>query len=174
MNTSGKPILTAMLALSTLAGAPALPKNETFTQIDPKYPPDLTSGPTVSVLGKSAKWNVGEIIIDASKATKKYAAEGGQCLFPVAYQVRNIGLAPSGKFTVLFKTGATDVTAASFDSIPPGGTKSKVLTVVFKAGAQSLGLKIDQGNVVTEINEKNNSFGVRFRVTGSCLPARSD
>ncbi len=44
---------------------------------------------------------------------------------------------------MLFATGATDVTADSFDSIPPGGVVTKVLTVVFKGGAQSLGLKVD-------------------------------
>jgi hypothetical protein len=172
MKTFPGPLLLEALVLAALASMPAASQNDTYQQIDPKYPPDLTAGPTVSVAGKSAPWKGGEIIVDAAKATKKYAIEGGQCLFPVTYQVRNIGALPSGKFTVLFKSGATDVTADSFDSIPPGGAKTKVLTVVFKAGAQSLGLKVDQGDLVKEGNEKNNSSGIRFRVTGSCLPVR--
>lgn len=93
-----------------------------------------------------------------AKATKKYAADGGQCLFPVSYQVRNIGQQPSGKFTVLFATGATDVTADSFDSIPPGGVVTKVLTVVFKGGAQSLGLKVD--GLLPALTLERQGFGI--------------
>ncbi len=90
----GASAMSSALARSTLASMPATPQGGTYMPIEPKYPPDLTSGPTTSVAGKSSTWKGAEIVVDATMATRKCAADGGQCLFPVTFQVRNIGLQP--------------------------------------------------------------------------------
>ena len=147
----------------------ALGNTGPVNDIQPMAAPDLTATNNLTVGGKTVSWG-GEVLLNADQAIAKYATAGGQCAFNVSYGLRNQGLSPSGTFTSRWKSSKSIEQLVSIASIGPGATQSLQAVVKFSAGSGALGLAIDSGGTVTETNEKNNQFGIRTSVNGSCMP----
>jgi hypothetical protein len=137
--------------------------------IPPTAGPDLTATNNLNVGGKTVSWG-GEVLLNADQAVAKYTTAGGQCAFHVTYTLRNQGLAPSGSFMSRWTSTKNIQQVVSLASLAPGATQALQVLVKFSSGAGSLGLAIDSSGAVSEINEKNNQFGIRVTVNGSCMP----
>ncbi len=103
----------------------------------------------------------------------------GKCAFNVAYNEINIGTAPTTPdFINKLYVDATDVAINSGQHLNAGEGKPVDTQAYLTEGSHALTLKLDDGNLVTESNESNNQFSIKYTLkcngqgnpTGQQLP----
>lgn len=133
--------------------------------VPPKGLPDITSAQQITIGSTAAQWGT-IVTVDAKEAL---SAQNGICQFAVQHTARNIGLAPTGPFDSLIKSGpAPGSSARTWGSLSPGSQDTQKDMVALKPGMNDVQLAIDHPGKVQEVSETNNQFRVRVSVTGTC------
>jgi tetrahydromethanopterin S-methyltransferase subunit D len=91
-------------------------------------------------------------------------AQPGKCAFNVTYDESNIGTAPTSPLYAnkLKLIGPTDVAVNSARHLNVGETKQVDTQAYFTEGSNALMLYLDDGNAVSESNEGNNFFSIKY------------
>lgn len=101
------------------------------------------------------------------------AQAGGRCTFSVSYAIKNQGARDAAAFAARFRAGegpkAPQLAVSPDLAVAAGQTRSVLSQFPLTgAGPQTLRLNLDEANVVTELDEANNSGQVTLSVEGSC------
>jgi len=131
--------------------------------------PDLTAGSVVTVGGHPTHWGAGVTLTYADSLVKPRP----YCAFNIVYTLANIGLGNAGPpDTAAFKNvirvdGATVSIQSALSQA--ASTHRVIMTQAYlPLGVHTLTLDIDDGNAVTESNEANNHFAMKYQLTGDC------
>src|SRR5262249_2647009 len=96
----------------------------------------------------------------------------GKCAFNVTYDESNIGAgATSPLYTNKLKLiGPTDVAVNTGRHLNVGETKTVTTQPYLTEGSNALMLYLDDGNAVSESNEGNNFFSIKYRLKCKVTP----
>src|SRR5215471_8411692 len=157
--------------------APPPVKIQPIPQTRPTPParnlPDITDlksgiiiGGAVGVAGeKFVPWGTTADLSDVTPlAVAGTVAPQGKCAFNITYHESNIGTAPTSPlYTNKLKViGPTDVAVNSGRHLNAGENKEVDTQAYLPEGSNALMLYLDDGNVVTESNEGNNFFSIKY------------
>ncbi len=134
----------------------------------PMAPPDITSAATLTIGGVGGAWG-STINVNASQAFSKNLNNNGLCEFLIEHTARNIGLAPTGAFSSIWKNTAVPGSwSRAWPPLAAGASKAEKDLVSLKPGHNLLNLTLDHLQQVQESNEGNNQFRVIVNLGGNC------
>ena len=115
--------------------------------------------------GKFVPWGTTADLSDVTPlAVAGTVAPQGKCAFNITYHESNIGTAPTSPLYTnkLRVIGPTDVAVNSGRHLNAGENKEVDTQAYLPEGSNALMLYLDDGNAVTESNEGNNFFSIKY------------
>jgi hypothetical protein len=129
--------------------------------------------------GKFVPWGTTVDLSDVDPLPGTYVAGGpaavalpGRCAFNVTYDESNIGTAATSPlYTNRLKLiGPTEVAVNSGQHLNAGQTETVTTQPYLTEGSNALMLYLDDGNAVTESNEGNNFFSIKYTLKCKATP----
>lgn len=126
---------------------------------------DFAAAPTVQLGGTTFRWG-SEAKLDTSQAL---ASGGGVCTFGYSYKtVNNGGVAESTDNTLSLAEGSQLLARNGLPALHRGEAPVSSGGLQLRPGWSTLVLSVDSDGWLPEIDESNNLYALRVRVTGSC------
>lgn len=126
---------------------------------------DFAAAPSVQLGGTTFRWG-GEAKLDTSQAL---ASGGGVCTFGYSYKtVNNGGVAESTDNRLSLAEGAELLARNGLPALHRGESIVSSGGLQLRPGWSTLVLSVDSDGWLPEVDESNNFYAIRVRVTGSC------
>lgn len=154
-------ILTALLGLVLTTGAASAAQ------------PNITSNPQGGFTIWGANVNAAKLVpwgtvIELKAGDSIFPNQGnGKCAFNIKYQEREVGNVSAGAFRNKILSDG-DVRSIQGTNLQAGETKSIHTQAYLDPNGHGLTLVLDADGNVTESNEGDNTFSIRYKLRGSC------